>query len=144
MSEVLDMTMYGEAVGKQRPKFNTMTGRAYTPAKTANFESTLAMSAQAYLVANNKKPLQGPFNAFVQITKAVPASWSNKKKKLALEGLILPTGKPDIDNVAKAVLDSLNGVWFSDDSHCTQLVVGKKYGEESYYRVMVFEVKHEN
>ena len=37
--------------------------------------------------------------------------------------------KPDTDNLAKFVLDALNGVYYKDDSQICQLIVHKKYGD---------------
>lgn len=37
------------------------------------------------------------------------------------------THKPDADNVAKAVLDALNGLAYEDDSQVQELVIIKKY-----------------
>ena len=37
--------------------------------------------------------------------------------------------KPDVDNIAKAVLDALNGIAYDDDKQITSLVIDKKYGE---------------
>ena len=37
--------------------------------------------------------------------------------------------KPDTDNLAKFVLDALNGVYYKDDSQICQLMVRKQYGD---------------
>ena len=39
----------------------------------------------------------------------------------------LPIGRPDLDNLAKAVLDAGNGVIWSDDSQVTEMVVSKRW-----------------
>jgi Holliday junction resolvase RusA-like endonuclease len=41
----------------------------------------------------------------------------------------LPIGKPDIDNLAKAVLDAGNGVIWRDDSQVTDLCARKRWAE---------------
>lgn len=38
--------------------------------------------------------------------------------------------KPDVDNMAKFVMDALNGVYYKDDSQICTLVVSKQYGAE--------------
>ena len=45
--------------------------------------------------------------------------------------------KPDADNLAKFVMDSLNGVYYKDDSQICQLYVTKRYGEEDSVRVQI-------
>lgn len=41
---------------------------------------------------------------------------------------MFPTVKPDADNIAKSILDSLNNIAFTDDSHVIELSVRKLYG----------------
>jgi len=43
--------------------------------------------------------------------------------------------KPDTDNLAKFVLDALNGVYYKDDSQVYSLRVLKRYGTEDSVRV---------
>ena len=42
-------------------------------------------------------------------------------------------GKPDVDNLAKFVLDSLNGVLYDDDSQVVTLNATKMYDNEESY-----------
>lgn len=39
-----------------------------------------------------------------------------------------PTGKPDVDKLARAILDALTGVWWDDDSRVVSLGAVKVYG----------------
>jgi len=48
---------------------------------------------------------------------------------------VLP--RPDLDNTTKAVLDSLNGVAWEDDSQVQRLVVEKSYGPEARTTVRI-------
>ncbi|WP_332834903.1 RusA family crossover junction endodeoxyribonuclease [Clostridium perfringens] len=41
-----------------------------------------------------------------------------------------PTKKPDVDNIAKIILDSLNGVAYKDDSQIVDIRIIKKYTED--------------
>ena len=43
--------------------------------------------------------------------------------------MISPIKKPDMDNIAKIILDSLNGLAYLDDKQVTKLVIWKKYGD---------------
>ena len=58
----------------------------------------------------------------------VPVSWTKAKKAAALRQEISP-GKPDADNVAKIVLDSLNDIAWVDDSKVSILTVRKQYSD---------------
>ena len=47
--------------------------------------------------------------------------------------------KPDIDNIAKIILDALNKLAFKDDNQITKLEIEKKYGTEEKISVKVEE-----
>ena len=48
-------------------------------------------------------------------------------KKEMEYGQILPTKKPDADNIAKVICDALNGVAYGDDAQICKLCVSKRY-----------------
>jgi len=50
------------------------------------------------------------------------------------------TGRPDTDNLAKFVCDSLNGIFWHDDSYIAYLTVWKLYSEIPRTRVLVKEL----
>ena len=117
-------TVPGKPTGKGRPRFNRKTGRTYTPKETAAYERVVR---KAYLAAAPDVHLTGPIRAKISACYSIPMSWSNKKMEAALSEKILPTVKPDLDNVAKAVLDALNGIAYDDDSAVVQLIICKSY-----------------
>ena len=49
------------------------------------------------------------------------------------------TKKPDADNLAKAILDALNGVAYPDDAQIVTLTVRKRYGEADMVHVLIEE-----
>ena len=58
----------------------------------------------------------------------IPQSWS-KKKRLEGENTYC-NNNSDIDNYIKAILDSLNGVFFIDDKQVVEIFAIKKYSNE--------------
>lgn len=126
---ILEFTIPGDPVAKGRPKLTTINGsaRTYTPAKTRSYESLVRLAAEQAM--GGRAPLDGPLLVAVAVHLAVPESWSQKKKRLALSGEVLPTKKPDLDNFIKAVLDGMNSVAFIDDSRIVDLVCRKRYSE---------------
>ena len=42
-------------------------------------------------------------------------------------GELLPILRPDLDNLAKSVLDGMSGIVFTDDSQITDLEINKRY-----------------
>lgn len=126
------MTVYffvpGTPQGKGRPRAVARGKfvRMYTPQKTATYESTVALFASQAMAG---QPLfEGPVAVSVSIEMPVPASWSKKKQSQAAAGTLFPTGKPDADNVLKALFDAMNGVVWVDDTQVVQIECRKRYG----------------
>jgi Holliday junction resolvase RusA-like endonuclease len=63
-----------------------------------------------------------------------------KRKKMMLEGQIRHTKKCDADNLAKAVLDALNGIAYYDDSQVCELSVSKLYSDNPRVIVSISEI----
>lgn len=105
-----------------RGKFAT----AYTPAKAKRWESQFSLFCLPHSPA---VPLAGPVHVTIQFVKRRPKRLMRKRD---LDGLIWCSGKPDIDNLAKAVLDALNrsGRWWKDDAQVTRLIATKAYAEK--------------
>lgn len=57
-----------------------------------------------------------------------------------LDNKIYPTVKPDTDNIAKSILDALNGIAYNDDKQVVTLIVQKWYAEVPSVSVMIKEV----
>jgi len=130
----------GNPHGKGRPRFARMGGfvKTYTDAKTKSYEELVALSAKQAMGAS--KPLLTPLEAFIYISLPIPSSYSKKRKEACLSGLEKPTKKPDIDNVAKIVLDSLNGIVYKDDTQIVSLHCTKVYGEP-FVEVLIKETE---
>ena len=57
-----------------------------------------------------------------------------------LEDQLYPTKKPDIDNIAKCVLDALNKLAYRDDTQVVTLRMEKHYGEIPRVEVEIEEI----
>ena len=129
--------MMGIAIA-MRPgaKFPTV----YTPKDTKDAEADIGMIA---LVAKNKaraKIIEGPVHLTMLMVYPTPKAWSKKKRQQSIEGKILPTVKPDIDNVEKLVCDALNGIVWVDDKQVCMVDKVKIYGEEPRNEITVREM----
>lgn len=122
----VSFTIPGAPQGKERPRFNRNTGRTYTPAKTRDYEKLVEW---AYKCEAHGVRFTGPISANIVAVYPVPHSWSKRQQAKATSGQQLPLVKPDLDNVAKAVLDALNGLAYRDDAQVTFLSICKRYGE---------------
>lgn len=124
----------GVPVGKGRARFVRATGHAFTPQKTRNYESALRVAAGEAM--NGRPPIEGPLCVEVIAAFPVGASWSRRKKEAALVGALRPTGKPDADNLLKA-LDALNQIVFRDDAQIVEASVSKTYSDVPGLSVIV-------
>lgn len=134
---MIDFIVYGQPQGKGRPRVGRAGAhvRMFTPQKTLAYEGLVAHCGA---VAMAGQPLvEGPVELRMLIDVQIPASWSKKKQAQALAGEILPTTKPDVDNVIKAIGDGLNGVVWKDDVQITDVITRKRYAEKPQVRVMV-------
>lgn len=134
------LTIEGEPVGKGRPRVTTRGSfaHAYTPKKTKNYERTIENSfLEKY---NYDNMLKGPIEANIKGYFSIPKSSTKTARKLMAENLIRHTKKPDIDNIAKSVLDSLNGLAYEDDSQIVKLTGEKLYSENPRVELYLKEI----
>ncbi|MCR5722022.1 MAG: RusA family crossover junction endodeoxyribonuclease [Lachnospiraceae bacterium] len=107
----------GDPVGKSRPRF--ARGHAYSPQKNREYEKMINKSYDGL-------KLEGAVN--LRLT-----AYYQKPKKCKT---LYPTKKPDIDNVAKIIMDSLNGVAYDDDKQVINLSIVKRWTDD-YPRVEI-------
>lgn len=123
----VDFWLKGQPIGKGRPRF-TRQGRAYTPAKTKDYEHRLAAAASDAMQDLGYEPATGQCSVHVLAQFEIPKSWSKKRREAATRGEVSP-GRPDIDNVVKIALDAINGVVFEDDAQVNRINATKRYGD---------------
>lgn len=135
--------VYGQPQGKQRARV-CMRGsfaKAYTPETTASYENLINLS---YIQALNGAPSpywDKPVRIRIQAIYQIPKSFSKKRTAAALDGLIRPQVKPDIDNVVKIVCDALNKIAYKDDTQVVEIAACKLYGVEPMVRIDIDEVQ---
>lgn len=93
-------------------------------------------SAAALDALNGAPPIEGPVEAEIVARFMPPKSTSRVKLAAMLAGEIVPTKRPDADNICKN-LDGLNGVAFRDDAQVARLLVTKIYAESAGVDVMI-------
>ena len=133
----IKLVIPGKAQAKQRPRIGR--NGAYTPQKTKNYENWIkTIFIQNYPVM---KPLETPLRVSIVLNVEIPTSISKKKQIEMINGSILPTKKPDVDNVAKSILDALNGLAYRDDKQIIYLQVTKRYAGFSNAEVLIEEME---
>lgn len=125
VAAMIHLTVPGEPVGKGRHRTIRGTGRTYTPKKTVEYEKKIQM----WFLDScpHPVPLSGPVCLKLGVFMTIPASASKRRRVAMQAGDILPTKKPDLDNIVKIVGDALNGLAFDDDKQIVTLLVAKAY-----------------
>jgi Holliday junction resolvase RusA-like endonuclease len=131
----IELTILGDPAGKGRPRFVRATGRAYTDAKTISAEQAVV---EAWHREGQGRLPDVALSADITVCMQRPKGHFKRDGGLSAEGQrqSVPTKRPDLDNVAKLVLDSLNGLAYRDDSQIAQLIV-HRFWTDSYPRVTV-------
>ncbi len=96
------ITIPGRPVPKGRPRLGVRgrTAYVYTPPETREYERLVGLVAKSA----GCRPVEGP---------------------VSVELDIFTQRRMDVDNVAKSVLDGLNGVAYEDDNQVVELLVRK-------------------
>jgi len=132
---MIKFTIPGEPKAKARPRV-TKSGHAYTPDKTIEFENWVKL---CYQESCSEVFHDGEISASIVCYFRIPES-KPKKKQLDMEsGIIRPTKKPDLDNIAKSVLDALNGLAYRDDSQIVDLEISKYYSHAPCTKVVLIK-----
>lgn len=133
----INFIIQGKVQAKQRPRFNGKF--AYTQKETVAYENWVKT---CYLEKyGGQKPLEKPLKVKIIAYYDIPKSTSKKKQQQMLNNEIFPTVKPDTDNIAKSILDSLNKIAYLDDKQVVKLEVEKYYSQAPSTVVMIEEIK---
>lgn len=133
----INFIIQGKVQAKQRPRFNGKF--AYTQRETVAYENWVKT---CYLEKyKGQRPLEKPLKVKIIAYYDIPKSTSKKKQQQMLNNEIFPTVKPDTDNIAKSILDSLNKIAYLDDKQVVKLEVEKYYSQAPSTVVMIEEIK---
>ncbi len=130
---MIHIVLAGPPMGKERVRM-TRSGHAYTPERTVNYESRLALAAQQ--VMGEQPPLDGELVVEIDAYMAIPESKPKKWKAAALSGELRPTKKPDYDNFAK-ICDALNLIVWVDDAQIVDGRIRKFYSDRPRMEIKV-------
>lgn len=123
----IQFTVPGRPQPKQRPRI--CQGHTYTPKETAEYEERVLLAAKKAKVIP-QSPIEQTIKVQLLFYMPIPKSWKKQKQEAAKEGAIYPISRPDVDNLAKSILDACNNVIYTDDSIIADLTISKRYGTE--------------
>jgi Holliday junction resolvase RusA-like endonuclease len=107
-------------------------GHTYTPKATRDYENRVL---DAFVMSENDLDYNGAFEAYITIKVPMPKGWSQRKKNEHMRSYPIDIRTPDLDNVAKSILDALNGLAYKDDKQVVSLSVSRVWGSEELVEV---------
>lgn len=133
------MTLEGRPQGKGRPRYTVHAGRAlaYTPTSTRAYEARLK---QAWIDQDGRYFGSCPVALVLKVYYPVPSKAPKAVREAMLIGKIPVTGKPDLDNIIKIVMDGLNGLAYEDDSQITCISATRAYGTRPRLEIEILPV----
>ena len=124
----------GPPFGKARPRKGKYG--VYNPSSNAEYEGKVKA---AYLEARGMHdPTDGPVSLYVHAYFAIPKSAIRKRMEDKIKEGEIYLGKPDADNIAKSVMDGLNGVAYIDDSQVYFLCCERNYSKNPRVEVFIW------
>ncbi|WP_217923802.1 RusA family crossover junction endodeoxyribonuclease [Miltoncostaea oceani] len=124
----LRLSIPGKPVAWARPRFNRATGAVFTDGRHASYADRVQ---QEWIAAGRPKLDTGPFRVAVYVEVARPKGHFLRRGSLSKAGVEagwFPTGRPDIDNIAKGIVDALMAVAaIPDDAAMVELHAAKQY-----------------
>jgi Holliday junction resolvase RusA-like endonuclease len=87
----------------------------------------------------NFKIIEGEVELYIEVGLKMTESIKKSKSKLrlAIEKILRPIVRPDIDNYAKPILDVFNDRIYKDDGQVVALSIQKVFSEEPYIKINV-------
>lgn len=135
----IELTVYGNPVAQGRPRFSRQGGfvKAYDPIQSKSYKQLIRLELQPLLSDPDFTPIDQACCLKLTVFRAIPKSFSKKKREEAALRYIRPTTKPDTDNYVKGVLDALNGTVLKDDSVVCEIFARKFYSERPRIEVVL-------
>lgn len=117
------ITVPGEPIARPRQRVGVIAGKARTFTDAAHPVHSYKAAIRLAWQATGAEPIDGPCTVNIEAVFSRPAS---KRWKTRPMPSYPHTSRPDCDNVAKSVLDALNGLAYRDDSQAFIVTVTKR------------------
>lgn len=116
-------------------------GRIYDP--LATYKKIINKKVKDFLNKNNYKyPEKAEIECDLKLYINPNSSYNKYEKLMALINKKKPTKKPDIDNCAKTIFDTLNEIVYKDDSQIYKFSGEKIFdiNEKTYFKLIIKDV----
>lgn len=127
-------------LAKQSVRF-TRSGIAYQPASSKSYCQSLKYYARSQY---RGEPESGAIAVDVIFTFPPLKSFTKKRMDALEDEPEIHCKKPDLDNLAKPLLDAMNGILWVDDSQICQLSLSKNIGIEMGIQIYVHQLDQDD
>lgn len=140
---MIEFKVEGRAVSQPRPRvYRTATGKskAVNSRQSITYKRIVKMTAKSYMNKQRLTMTERSLAMRLTFVFTPPKSYTKKKLMAVESGELRYTKKPDLDNLAKGILDALNGTVYKDDSQIITLSINKEYGHTDHVLIKITEV----
>ena len=123
---MIDIFLEVTPTAKARPRLGR-GGSVYTPQKTKIAEKEIKILLKSEMKRTGQIITDKPVFVKLRFCYIYPRKMSSHDKLLADLDMFYKASRPDIDNVGKLVLDSMNGIVYYDDNQVVKLLAEKVY-----------------
>jgi Holliday junction resolvase RusA-like endonuclease len=120
----LEIHIPGPAVAQSRPRFARRGNHVatYDATPSRDYKSWVKQCAIEAMKQSNAGliPREVPLKIVIAVTISRPASIPKKR--------LMPTVKPDLDNIVKTIQDALEGIVYQADQQIVSIFSDKQYG----------------
>lgn len=137
MKQTIKFVVDGKPHGKDRPRFRKI-GKfvsTYNTKSTIEYEKKVKITALEQCKDNLNSGYIGPVKVSIKAYFKPNKSISKKQHDLLIGKKFLK--KPDVDNIAKIICDSLNKIAYKDDNQIAVLNVEKYYDDKERVEVII-------
>ncbi|MCG1009240.1 RusA family crossover junction endodeoxyribonuclease [Salinicoccus sp. ID82-1] len=140
---MIEFKVEGKPVPQPRPRvYQTKEGKskAVNSRQSVTYKRLVKLTAKSNMNKQRLTIAECPIAVHLTFVFTPPKSYTKKKLKAIQEGALRYQKKPDLDNLAKGILDALNQTVYKDDSQIVELNVKKQYGDTDHVLIQVKEM----
>lgn len=140
---MIEFKVEGKAVPQPRPRVVRMRNgqtRAYNSEKSVVYKRIVKAAALSEMNKQRLTMTDRPLAMRLTFVFAPPKSYTKNKLEAVKSGELRYTKKPDLDNLAKAILDACNNTVYKDDSQIITLSINKEYGHTDHVAVEITQL----
>ena len=140
---MIEFKVEGKAVPQPRPRVVRMRNgqtRAYNSEKSVVYKRIVKAAALSEMNRQQLTMTDRPLAMRLTFVFTPPKSYTKKKLEAVKSGELRYTKKPDLDNLAKSILDACNNTVYKDDSQIITLSINKEYGHTDHVAVEITQL----